>query len=175
MGYSRDVEIFGGGERLGARFFASYLAENSTTSSNGVKTDRAGQVGGMVTGQPLFALPELKMTASLNYSRGSFRGFAQLRYIGDGVYDTQNGVGTNNWIVADNTIGSAIYVDTRLAYDMLFGDSTVELYGSVTNLFDRDPPIIPSYSPAVAAPTQYNGSLYDVLGRRFAVGVNVRF
>jgi outer membrane receptor protein involved in Fe transport len=175
MGYSHPVEIFGGGERLGVRLFASYLLENSITNSLGVKTDRAGQVGGMVTGQPTYALPELKMTAGVNYSRGPFRSFVQLRYIGDGVYDTQNGVGTNNWIVADNSIGSMTYVDARLSYDLSFGSSNAEIYGNVTNLFDRDPPIIPSYSAATAAPTQYNSALYDVLGRRFAVGVNVRF
>ena len=82
------------------------LDENSTTNSTGVKTDRAGQVG---TGQAtLFALPEWKATASLNYSRGPFRSFVQLRYIGDGIYDTQNGIGPNNWIVADNEIGSIV-------------------------------------------------------------------
>jgi iron complex outermembrane receptor protein len=169
MGYSRPVELFGGGERIGMRVFASYLAENSTTSSNGVKTDRAGQVAG------LFSLPEWKATASFSYSRGPFRGFLQLRYIGDGVYDTQNGVGTNNWVVADNDIGSIAYVDARLSWDMDVGDTRIELFGNATNLFDRAPPIIPSFIPAVAAPAQYNAGLYDVLGRRFAVGVNVRF
>jgi iron complex outermembrane recepter protein len=173
MGYSRPVDWFGGGERLGVRLFASFLDENSTTNSTGVKTDRAGQVG---TGQAtLFALPEWKATASLSYSRGPFRSFVQLRYIGDGIYDTQNGIGPNNWIVADNDIGSIAYVDARLSWNMSIGDSDVELYGNATNLFDRAPPLIPSYSAAVAAPAQYNAGLYDVLGRRFAVGVNVRF
>jgi iron complex outermembrane receptor protein len=168
MGYSRNVEIFGGGERLGVRLFASYLDENSTTNSQGVKTDRAGQVN-------TFALPEWKATASFSYSRGPFRSFLQLRYIGGGIYDTQNGIGTNNWMVADNDVGSIAYVDARLAWDMEIGDSSVELYGSGTNLFDRDPPVIPSYTAASASPAQFNAGLYDVLGRRFAVGVNVKF
>ncbi len=167
-GYSRPVDLFGGGERLGLRVFASYLDENSTTSSTGVKTDRAGQLS-------VFALPEWKVTASLNYSRGPFRSFVQLRYIGDGIYDTQNGIGPNNWVVADNSIGSIAYVDLRMAWDMTISGTDVELYGNVTNLFDRDPPVIPSYSAAVAAPAQFNAGLYDVLGRRFAVGLNVQF
>ncbi|MFO7277900.1 MAG: TonB-dependent receptor [Pseudomonadota bacterium] len=168
IGYSRPVNILGGGERLGVRVFASYLQENSTTNSAGIKTDRAGQVN-------VFALPEWKATASISYSRGPFRSFLQLRYIGEGVYDTQNGIGTNNWIVADNDIGSITYVDARISWDMSFGNGTLELFGNVTNLFDRDPPIIPSYSPAVAAPAQYNAGLYDVIGRRFVVGANLRF
>jgi outer membrane receptor protein involved in Fe transport len=63
MGYAADVDWLGGGERLGARLFASWLNENSTTSSTGVKTDRAGEVG-------VFSLPELKLAGSLSYSRG---------------------------------------------------------------------------------------------------------
>ena len=45
----------------------------------------------------------------------------------------------------------------------------------MTNLFDRAPPLVPYFSPAVAAAFQYNSGLYDVVGRRFAVGVNVKF
>jgi hypothetical protein len=115
------------------------------------------------------------MTANLSYSRGPLRSFVQLRYIGTGVYDTQNGIGTNNWIVADNSIGSITYVDARVSWDMKVGDGAVELYASGTNLFDRDPPLYPVFSAAVAAPNQVNTGLYDVLGRRFALGVNVRF
>jgi iron complex outermembrane recepter protein len=173
MGYTRPIDLFGGGEQLAVRLFASYLEENSTTNSLGRKTDRAGQVAG----QPpnVFSLPRLKMTGLFNYSRGPFHSFLQLRYIGNGVYDTQNGIGPRNWILADNTVGSIAYVDARLSYDMAFGDSKVELYGSVTNLFGRDPPLVPYYSPALAAGVQYNSTLYDVVGRRFALGVNVRF
>ncbi len=43
------------------------------------------------------------------------------------------------------------------------------------NLTDRDPPINPVYNAATAAPAQFNAGLYDVLGRRYAFGVNVRF
>jgi outer membrane receptor protein involved in Fe transport len=45
----------------------------------------------------------------------------------------------------------------------------------VTNLFDRAPPLVPYYSAAVAAAFQYNAGLYDVVGRRFTLGVNVKF
>jgi outer membrane receptor protein involved in Fe transport len=168
MGYSTPFELLGAGGRLSARLFGSYLRENSTTSSTGVTTDRAGQVN-------LFALPKKKATANLSYSRGPFVGFLQLRYIGPGIYDTQNGIGVNNWVVADNSIGSISYLDTRLSWRMEVSDTRVELYAAGTNLLDRDPPIIASYSAAVAAPAQFNAGLYDVLGRRFTLGVNVRF
>ena len=168
LGYVRNITLFGGGERLSTRVFASYLDENSTTGSTGVKTDRAGDIGA-------FALPEWKFTAQASYSRGPFRAFLQARYLGDGLYDATNGIGTNNWLVADNTIGSVTYFDTRLSYDLPVGDGKVELYGNVTNLFDRDPPVIPTFATGVANPGQYNINMHDVLGRRFAVGVNMKF
>ena len=175
IGYARPVNFFGGDERLGVRLFATYLDENSTTNSAGVKTDRAGQVVTQPGSQVAYALPKWKATANVNYRRGPFRSFLQLRYIGKGVYDTQNGIGPNNWIVADNSIGSVTYVDARLSYEMPFGENSIELFGNVTNLFDREPPIAAIYDPATARPTQYNSSLYDIIGRRFAIGVNVRF
>jgi outer membrane receptor protein involved in Fe transport len=174
VGYARPIDLFGGGEQLSMRVFASYLDENSTTNSTGVKTDRAGQVGGQMIPN-IFSLPRLKMTGLLNYTRGPLRGFLQLRYIGNGVYDTQNGIGLNNWILADNTVGSITYVDTRVSYNLSISDSNVEIYGNVTNLFDRAPPLVPYYSAAVAAAFQYNAGLYDVVGRRFTLGVNVKF
>jgi outer membrane receptor for ferrienterochelin and colicin len=48
-------------------------------------------------------------------------------------------------------------------------DGRVELLGGVLNLFDRGPEI---YSPAVDANT--DPSTYDVIGRRYWVGVKVR-
>ena len=168
LGYRTPFDLLGNGGHLSVRLFGSYLLENSTTSSTGIKTDRAGQVN-------LFALPKKKATANLSYDRGPFTGFFQLRYIGPGVYDTQNGIGTNNWIVADNSIGSIAYLDARASWKIKVSDSTVELYASGANLTDRAPPLLPSYSAAVAAPAQFNAGLYDVVGRAFAVGVNVRF
>ncbi len=96
LGYSTPFELLGGGGRLSARLFASYLDENSTTNSS-EDQDRSRRSGGGT----LLAARE-KATANLSYSNGPFIRFLQLRYIGPGIYDTQNGIGTNNWVVADN-------------------------------------------------------------------------
>ena len=161
-------DLFGSGVHLSLRLFGTYLLENSTTSSTGITTDRAGQVN-------LFALPKKKATANLSYNRDALTAFVQLRYIGPGVYDTQNGIGTNYWILADNSVGAIAYLDTRVSWKIKVSDSTLELYASGNNLTDRAPPVLPSYSAAVAAPAQFNAGLYDVLGRSYAFGVNVRF
>ena len=44
-------------------------------------------------------------------------------------------------------------------------------FGQVTNLFDVDPPITPAYIGLSEHAAQSNASLYDVLGRRFTMGV----
>ena len=47
---------------------------------------------------------------------------------------------------------------------------TYELRGGATNVADKDPPTFTSYVQANTDP-----STYDVLGRRFYVGVKARF
>jgi iron complex outermembrane recepter protein len=167
MGYVTDLNVFGGGERLSTRLFASWLEENSTTSSTGVKSDRTGDVG-------LFALPKWKVTGNLAYTRGPFRSFVQARFIDGGKMSSLYNI-NNIWDVTNNTVSSVTYVDTRLSYRLDFSSGSAEIFGSVTNLFNRDPPLIPAYSAFTAAPAQTNAALYDLLGRRFTVGFKVDF
>ena len=86
---------------------------------------------------------------------------------------------TNNlngaWDVADNTVGSALYVDARVGYTMDAADGTLELYANVTNLLDRTPPVIHSYSAFASNAIEGNPALFDQLGRRYTVGVRMRF
>ena len=172
MGYSRPITLFGGGEHVGARVFASWLGENSTTSSTGVKTDRAGEVGS-------FSLPKWKLTGNLTYTRGPFRAFMQARYIDGGLLSATNNLtsasGVKTWDVADNTIGSVIYYDTRVSYTVDVAGGSLELYGNVNNITDKDPPVVPSYAAFGANTNQVNSTLYDVLGRRFTVGFKFSF
>ena len=49
-------------------------------------------------------------------------------------------------------------------------DERVTLRAGVNNLADKDPPFYTSYSNSNTDP-----STYDVLGRRFYVGINARF
>jgi iron complex outermembrane recepter protein len=170
MGYVTSLDLFGGGEQLATRLFASWLRENSITSSTGVKTDRAGDTGGMaIPGSGTASLPKWKIDANVTYSRGPFRAFVQARYIDSGLLSAANNL-NGVWDVTDNTVSSATYVDTRLSYTMDIGGGSGEIYANVTNLFDRDPPTVPAYAGFNAAPFQTNATLFDQLGRRFTVG-----
>ena len=172
MGYSHRVTIVGGDERLGLRLFSSYLADYKRTSSAGVVTDVRGDVGSQ--------LLKWKATAMLNYGNGPFSWNLQARYLGKGLlssaYNQPNATtGVVTYNVADNTIGSVTYFDTRLGYKIPAGDGTLELYANINNLLDRNPPLVLVPFGGLFANGGQNSVTYDSLGRRFAVGFNLKF
>jgi outer membrane receptor protein involved in Fe transport len=84
---------------------------------------------------------------------------------GDAGYD-QLVVGS----VDDNTVGDYFNFNLSGSYDLHFGNlKSSQLFVSVNNLFDRDPPFSNGGIGGV------NGVFYDTLGRSFRMGVRVRF
>jgi len=67
-------------------------------------------------------------------------------------------------------VNGRLYVDGQISYKI--DRSPIELYLNVRNLLDKTPPIFPSGS--TSNPAQTNGSLFDMVGRMFTVGVNVK-
>ncbi|HSG35382.1 MAG TPA: hypothetical protein VLA37_12670, partial [Sphingomonadaceae bacterium] len=110
--------------------------------------------------------PRFRATGNLTYNNGPFSLFFQGRVIGSGARSFTLAPEA----IADNDTPSVFYADMRLSYELEFGDTTIELWGSVTNLFDKDPPVEGTYSTFTGASTQYNAGLFDVLGRRFTIG-----
>ena len=50
------------------------------------------------------------------------------------------------------------------------------IYGEVQNLFDREPPATPvAFGRTGAEPGNPNPQLYDILGRRYQIGLRYRF
>ncbi|MFM1886691.1 MAG: hypothetical protein RL026_1848, partial [Pseudomonadota bacterium] len=172
MSYTRPVEWFGDGGRITGRLFATWLGENSTTNAGAAKVDRAGQTGGAGTGTNL-ALPEYKFTASLNYRHGPLGVYVQGRFIGDGLLDANR-----NAVVKfdDNTVSSVFYTDMNLSWqqDDAAGRNW-RAYLNITNLLDRDPPVVASFSSLQGAVGQTNPALFDLLGRRYVLGVALEF
>jgi iron complex outermembrane recepter protein len=73
--------------------------------------------------------------------------------------------------VSDNKVAAVTYVNLNAQYQLLDTEAaSVELFGVVNNLFDKDPP---NDIPSSFGPT--NNVLYDVVGRSFKVGVRVGF
>ncbi len=115
-----------------------------------------------------YALPRFKASGNVTYTNGPFSAFVQGRFISSGTFENAAVVGTT---INTNYVPPVFYTDLRLSYRVNF----VEFFGTVTNLLDVDPPVTPYYSTFSSYSSQYNPSLYDVLGRRFTMGATVRF
>jgi outer membrane receptor protein involved in Fe transport len=178
IGYTRSVRILGGNETLAFRVMGTRLLENSTTSTAGVKTD--------LTGSVIDQLMKTRINATMNYGNGPLSWFLQARYIGGGElnarYNQERPLGTVSGgvttltgsgvihDVADNDIGSLVYWDTRLGYEIAVGEGSLEIFANVNNLLDKAPPRV--LGEAIALQT---GGGYDVIGRFFTAGFSLRF
>lgn len=177
--YRSDIDLFGGeGESIGVRLFASWLLERSETSANGSTTDFAGQLGATQSSGVYLPYADFKATASLTYNNGGFSGLLQARHTGDGYHDVCGVAGrcpaASLVYLEDNSVEAVTYVDLRLGYEFDLAGAELEVFGNVTNLFDESPAITPSYSAFLGYSSQTNSAVYDVLGRRYTVGVRLR-
>ena len=170
------MALFGGDEALAARFFATYLIDRSDVGATGVVTRFDGLTGlAPDTGAP-GQFPRFKATGNFTYSNGPFRAFFQGRLTGHGKRAYRIGAadareGAN---IADNSVPAVFYLDTRFSYEFEIGASTVEAFVAATNLLDKDPPVTGTYSAFLGYSGQANTQLFDVLGRRFTLGVKFR-
>lgn len=172
--YTADATIFGGDETVGFRGFGSWLISRTDTNSSGVTSNLAGQVGN--------ALPyaDFKATGSLTYRNGPFNTMLQARYIDGGLQNACGQPGrcstatANTSVYANNHVPSVTYLDLRLGYDFALAGTDMELSFNVTNLTDEDPPVTPTWTALQESSLQYNSAVYDVLGRRYTLGLRVK-
>lgn len=177
--YNSDISLFGGDESLSARAFAAWLFER--TETNGGQTfDLAGQTGARQLSQAYELLPDFRGTASVTYRNGGLSTLFQLRYIGEGIQDVC-GLRSDaacpagqQVFIEDNAVDAVTYLDFRLGYEFDLAGTEMEVFGLVTNLLDEDPPLTPSYSPFNGYSTQQNPGVYDILGRRYTLGLRMR-
>ena len=157
LAYRTDV----GPGSLGWRFLASQLNENSITNLGAAKVNFAGDVG-------IQEFPDLKLTTSATWNQGPFSAFLQARYIDSGLQDARDIDGVT---ISDNTVDSVLYMDARISYGQdLASGSRWEVFGSVTNLFDEEPPVVPAFSSFSGQTSQVNAAIHDLLGRRYTIG-----
>jgi iron complex outermembrane receptor protein len=174
--FRRPVRLLGGDESIAMRGFASWLLVRSETGAptaafpNGETKDRAGQTGIQQSDGIAYALPEFKYTGNMTYRNGGFSAFLQGRYISPG---TQENAPPTTVKIGHNRVAGVFYVDTRLGYELELGGKDVEIFGNVTNLLDRDPPITPYWGTLGNNAMQTNPMMFDTIGRRFVIGVKV--
>lgn len=168
IGYNTSINLFGGDESLSVRAFGTWLLERSNT--------------GAVTGanpnpQPVRldgfgTFPKFRGTGFITYRNGPFNVNFTGRLIGNSQIN--NPALAVTYPLEDNRIPEVFYLDARLNYDFDLRGTESQVYLSINNLLDKDPPVIPSYSFFTAAAGQTNTALHDVLGRRYTLGLRIK-
>jgi len=150
--------------RLSLRMLATHVTRK-TFDDGQTAVDLAGQNGSLPDG----GVPDWMMTASSTYSYGPFSWYLEGRYISAGKFNNTYGP----LDIDDNSIPSVIYVNTSARYTLYDEPGRrMEIYGVISNLLDKDPPVAPY---EFAQPAATNVGLYDVVGRSFSLGVRFGF
>ncbi len=127
------------------------------------EVDCAGFMGGGCGGGTgNIMIPDLKVNLSAGYHSGPLTARVQTRMIDD--FQLREGI-----TAAVQESPRTWYFDANASYDV---NDRLELFGGVDNLFDRDPPLL---GTALAGDANTDVGVYDVLGRRYFVGVRVKF
>ena len=157
------------GGRLSARLLATRVLKLQSQTPAGVQ-DRLGQVSNF---NRTPGVPKWTADGFVDYDRGPMRVGLQARFIGAGKFSTllQEGAGSAN-SVNDNHVPAFVYATVSGAYKIhSAGRRSVELFAIVNNLFDTDPPMIPSGAAGGINESSTNGQFYDVVGRFFRAGI----
>lgn len=153
--------------RLRFRGFANYQGKLVSQTPGSVPINRAGEVGDLRNP----GSPKWIATGSVTYSNEGFTGFVQGRYLGPAKYMATFEEGVD---IDENDVPSVFYVDLSLRYQIPSSSGpSVELYTTVNNLFDKEPPLVPLITGGTVLNT--NGFVYDAIGRYFTAGVNLKF
>ncbi len=153
-----------GNGSLGLRVIASRVFELSTLVPGSTRLDRAGQTG--ING----GVPKWNFNINANLTQGGFTLSVSERIIGSGKYDATFVEGRD---IDDNHMPAIAYTDLTLTYELEAGNRQAELFATVNNLFDQDPPRNSgSYFVFATIPT--NTYLFDQIGRAFTIGARLR-
>ena len=122
-------------------------------------------------------VPDYVLDGVLTWTVGKFQLTGHGRYIPSGIYWTnfvgpdQDGYAvTAPNSVDNNNVPSRFYLDMTARVNVEAGNGrTFQLFATVNNLLDRDPPAMPGPSGGT------NQILFDPVGRAFKVGARFHF
>ncbi len=156
------------GGTLSSRLLATRLISYTLQGNASAATiEYAGNADFADTGNQPFPMPKWRGTMDVTYATGGFTASAQARYIGG--YNR-----SNLFVYRDNKIGSVVYTDLNISYDVESSMGDFQLFATVNNLFDRGYPITAIGSNPGLAVSTFR-SIYDVTGRYMTAGVRLRF
>jgi iron complex outermembrane recepter protein len=151
-----------GGSEIGLMLQSGWLFERESQIVGAQPIDCAGFFGSC-TAQGAGGSPDFKALFAGTWNTGPLMLRTQLRFF-DGLKPLP-AIAASTPVVA----GSVLYVDLVGQYN--FND-TVELYAGVDNAFDEDPPLLTS---SWGGDANTDVTLYDVIGRRYFMGLRVHF
>lgn len=145
---------------LSFRLLAGYVDEANSVS---------GSVVTQYVGLSTPGMPEWRGQFAVTYDQGPFTITLQERYIG-----SMRKVGpAGGGVFEDPTLDAVFYTNAYAAYNFDAGGGRMQLYGTINNLFDQEPPLLPTTLAGVGYPTV--PGLYDLDGRYFTVGIRAEW
>ena len=152
---------------LTARLYASYLDSFKTQLSASQPIVEYAGYNAAGSGGVTGGLPKWKGVLSLDYEQGPLSLFVQENYVGPLKFGP-------TLVYVDPHIPAFYTTDFTVAFRLPQMGRKVQVFGTVTNLFDKTPPIVdPTSVPGAGLSTIV--SLYDVTGRAFVAGARFAF
>ena len=155
LGYKTE---FAGGD-LNVRLIGNHATRNDSQTPGSPVREGLGET----------ITPKWSGVLQANWSNEAFSLFVQERFIGAAKLDATRIEGID---INDNTTPAVFYTNVTATYNLNLGGGKQQIYVSVANLFDRDPPLSP---PPVTTFTTAASSAYDPIGRYITAGVRVSF
>jgi outer membrane receptor protein involved in Fe transport len=161
LDYALPMPIESVGGDFDFRFLATWV-EKYITSDGG--TNVVNNVGSLNN-------PDWKISTRLGYNNGPVNVYLENQYVPrlalDPTYTATDAPESLRYV------RSMDWTNLSVSYEVWSRDTArVQLFATVNNLFDQDPPIVPNSG---VQSTQTNSTLYDVLGRRYQVGVRFSY
>jgi outer membrane receptor protein involved in Fe transport len=158
----RAMSLFEGAS-MRLSFLASWAFENELVGQPGEPgQDCLGYFGGPCSGFNTFIQPDAKYLVNASYTAGPL--FARLQW--RGIPEIDRFPGANNVV---ESVDGVNYFDLNVDYALT---ERVSLRAGFENMTDEEPPIL---GFSLAGDANVDISLYDVLGRRFFGGFQMRF
>jgi iron complex outermembrane recepter protein len=163
--YTFDLPSIGigdNGAQMALMLHTGWLFKRERQIIGALPIDCAGFFGSC-TAQGAGGSPDFKAIFMATYNTGPLLLRSQVRYLGK--LDPLPAIAATTPVEAD----AVTYVDFTAAYS--FGEA-FELYGGIDNAFDEQPPLLTS---SWGGDANTDVTLYDVIGRRYFVGMRARF
>ncbi len=156
---------------LTLRGTATNYLENTIDNGVSAPTDTVGQNSGQTSGTP-----EWIFRLSATFDTPSYSISAVGRGVSSGTYNNTYIVCASNCpastaanpTIDNNSIKGTFYTDLNFTAKVNVGGADGQLFFNVTNLFDKDPILLPETGLSA------NSTFSDLLGRSFRVGVRFR-